>query len=163
MEGYKTAFGQESDGARIASDFCKMTTQTEKAQELIEAFEMFDSWEDRYRFLIDLGNDLPTFPENAKTEENLVHGCQSQVWIIPHQSDNQNLDFLATSDSAIVRGLIGILREIYAHQNPRDVVEFDITGLFQTLELDQNLSLGRRNGLEGMVLKIKQLATQMGV
>lgn len=137
------------------------TTQNEKAGELIEAFGLFDSWEDRYRFLIDMGRALPPLPTEARSEENRVHGCQSNVWMIPNATDDQKLDFLADSDSTIVKGLIAVLRQVYANQNPREVLEFDINGFLQTLELDQHLSLGRRNGVEGMVLKIKQLATQM--
>ena len=136
-------------------------TQQEHAQELVDAFEMFDSWEDRYRFLIDLGRDLPPLPDEAKTEENRVHGCQSNVWILPdvkRENEAPRIDFLADSDSTIVRGLIAILRSVYANQTPRDVLAFDIEELLRRLELDQHLSLGRRNGLEGMVTRVKQLA-----
>lgn len=136
-------------------------SQQEQAQELIDAFGLFDSWEDRYRFLIDMGRSLPPLPATARVEENRVHGCQSNVWMIPNPTGDGKLDFLADSDSTIVKGLIAVLRQVYAHQGPRDVLDFDINGFLQKLELDQHLSLGRRNGLEGMVVKIKQLATQM--
>ncbi len=138
-------------------------TQQENAQELVEAFEMFDNWEDRYRFLIDLGKKLPPLPEGARVEENLVHGCQSSVWMIAEpkrEADETRIDFLADSDSTIVRGLIAILRNIYSGQTPRDILQFDIDALLRRIELDQHLSLGRRNGLAGMVNRVKTLAAQ---
>jgi cysteine desulfuration protein SufE len=138
-------------------------TQTERADELVEAFEMFDNWEDRYRFLIDLGKKLPPLPENAKTEENLVQGCQSNVWMIAEpkrEADETRIDFIADSDSTIVRGLIAILRNVYSGETPRDILQFDIDALLRRIELDQHLSLGRRNGLAGMVNRVKTLAAQ---
>lgn len=136
-------------------------TQKERADELVEAFEMFDAWEDRYRFLIDLGKKLPPLPDEARNEENRVHGCQSNVWITPHSTENGELDFLADSDSTIVRGLIAVLRTVYSGETPANVLAFDIDGFLRQLELDQHLSLGRRNGLAGMVTRIKKLAVEM--
>jgi cysteine desulfuration protein SufE len=139
-------------------------TQQEKAEEIVDAFEMFDNWEDRYRFLIDLGKKLTPLPEGAKNEENRVHGCQSNVWMIaePSQEDSETkIEFIADSDSTIVRGLIAILHNVYSGETPRDILNFDIDGLMTRLGLDQHLSLGRRNGLAGMVTKVKTLATQL--
>ena len=138
-------------------------TQNERASELTEAFEMFDAWEDRYRFLIDMGRDLPVFPASEKTDANIVHGCQSQVWMIADSEDNQHIEFLADSDSTIVKGLIAILRSVYSGYTPREIIDFDVQGLLEKLGLDQHLSMGRRNGLAGMVTRIKTLATQMAV
>ena len=138
--------------------------QEDQAQELVDAFEMFDAWEDRYRFLIDLGRKLPPLPESAKTEENRVHGCQSNVWMIaePHtEAESTTIEFIADSDSTIVRGLIAILRSVYSGESPRDILSYDIDGLLRRLELDQHLSMGRRNGLAGMVSRVKSLATQL--
>ncbi len=136
-------------------------TQSERASELTEAFEMFDAWEDRYRFLIDMGRDLPAFPAHEKTESNIVHGCQSQVWMIAEPKDDNHIEFLADSDSTIVKGLIAILRSVYSGYTPREIIQFDVEGLLRNLGLDQHLSMGRRNGLAGMVTRIKTLATQM--
>lgn len=137
-------------------------TQTERASELVEAFEMFDAWEDRYRFLIDMGRDLPPFPVDQKTETNLVHGCQSQVWMIAESEDGgQAIEFIADSDSTIVKGLIAILRAVYSGYSPREILHFDVNGLLEQLGLDQHLSMGRRNGLAGMVARVKTLATQL--
>ena len=140
-------------------------TQQERAAELTEAFEMFDAWEDRYRFLIDLGRELPAFPAEQKTEANIVHGCQSQVWMIAEsradEREDERIEFLADSDSTIVKGLIAILRAVYSGYTPREILQFDVNGLLQSLGLDQHLSMGRRNGLAGMVTRVKTLATQM--
>lgn len=136
----------------------------EQAEELVDSFTLFDEWEDRYRFLIDLGKELPPLPDEARTEENRVHGCQSNVWLIAssHQeNDEKKIDFLADSDAHIVRGLIAILRRVYSGQSPSDILDFDIDGLFKKLGLDQHLSMGRRNGLAGMVSRIKSLASAM--
>lgn len=140
-----------------------MDNQQEIADDLVETFEMFDSWEDRYGVLIDFGKKLPPLDESDKIEENRVHGCQSQVWMIarPREEDGQTvIDFIAESDALIVKGLIAILRKIYAGQTPENILTFDINDFLQRLGFDQHLSSGRRNGLDGMVQKIKILAAQ---
>lgn len=137
--------------------------QKEIADDLVDTFEMFDSWEDRYGVLIDFGKKLPPLDEADKTEENRVHGCQSQVWMVakPRQENGQPvIDFIADSDALIVKGLIAILRKVYSGQPPQNILSFDITGLLQRLGLDQHLTTGRRNGLDGMVQRIKALAAQ---
>lgn len=135
-------------------------TQQEIADELVDSFEMFDAWEDRYRFLIDLGRKLPPLDEAEKTEENRVHGCQSNVWMVA-QRDNDKIDFIADSDSSIVRGLIAVLRRVYSGQTAQNILSFDIEPFFARLGFDQHLSMGRRNGLYGMVQRIKTLAASM--
>lgn len=137
-------------------------SQQEAAAEMIDTFAMFDEWEDRYRFLIDLGKELPPFPENEKTDVNKVHGCQSNVWLIAETEESgEAINFIADSDAHIVRGLIAILRRIYAHRSATEILEFDISGLMQEIGLDQHLSTGRRNGLAGMVARIKRLASEL--
>jgi len=136
-------------------------SQQGQADELIETFSLFDEWEDRYRFLIDLGRELPQFEDAAKIDSNKVHGCQSNVWIVAdarEESGAKIIDFLADSDAHIVRGLIAILRRLYAGRTPNEILNFDIEGFLKQLGLDQHLSTGRRNGLAGMVARIKQLA-----
>jgi sulfur transfer protein SufE len=140
-----------------------MTQQQESAEDLVDAFEMFEEWEDRYRFLIDMGGKLPPMDASEKTDENRVHGCQSSVWLTAHPQQSNGecvIDFAADSDSSIVRGLIAILRSVYAGQKPDDILAFDINALFTRLGLDQHLSIGRRNGLAGMVKRIRELAAQ---
>lgn len=137
--------------------------QKEIADDLVDTFEMFDSWEDRYGVLIDFGKKLPPLDEGDKVEENRVHGCQSQVWMVARerQEDGQTvIDFIADSDALIVKGLIAILRKIYSGQTPQNILSFDITAMLERLGLDQHLTTGRRNGLDGMVCRIKKLATQ---
>ncbi|RYX80802.1 SufE family protein [bacterium] len=138
-------------------------TPEEQGEELVEAFEMFDSWEDRYRFLIDMGRSMKPLTEADKTEENRVVGCQSNVWLVANvepQGGENVLHFRADSDSTIVRGLIALLTTVYDGQNPRTILDFDIDSLMQRLGLDQHLSIGRRNGMAGMVVRIKTLAAQ---
>ena len=141
------------------------TTQQEQAAELIETFSMFEEWEDRYRFLIDLGRELPPFADSDKTDANKVHGCQSNVWLVAHAGQNESgtpvIDFIADSDAHIVRGLIAVLRRLYAGREAGEILTFDIEGFLKQLGLDQHLSLGRRNGLAGMVARVKQLATEL--
>ena len=136
-------------------------TQQQQADDLTEAFEMFDDWEDKYRFLIDLGRKLPALPEIEKTEENRIHGCQSRVWVIAEKRsapEGEIVEFLADSDSDIVKGLISILRRVYYGQTAERILQFDIEGLLHRLELDQHLSMNRRNGLYEMIQRIKRLA-----
>lgn len=141
------------------------TSQQEQAEELIETFSIFDEWEDRYRFLIDLGRELPPFDETAKTDFNKVHGCQSNVWMIANARQDESsepiIDFVADSDAHIVRGLIAVLRRLYAGRTASEILNFDIEEFLKQLGLDQHLSIGRRNGLAGMVARVKQLATEL--
>ena len=129
--------------------------------ELAENFELFDDWEDRYRYIIDLGRKLPPFPEELKTEANKVRGCMSQVWMVPgHPADDANkFAFAADSDAHIVKGLIAVLGVLFSGKTPADIAAIDIDGSFKQLGLDQHLSPTRRNGLVSMVGKIKGYAT----
>ncbi|MDX1693868.1 MAG: SufE family protein [Ketobacteraceae bacterium] len=128
-------------------------------EDLIEDLAFFDSWEDRYRYIIDLGKKLPPMPEELKTEENFVHGCQSQVWIHASYDENSDcIDFLVESDAHIVRGLAAMVMAAYNHQTPRDILDFDIENYFEKTQLIQHLSPTRGNGLKSMVNKIRQLA-----
>jgi cysteine desulfuration protein SufE len=138
-------------------------TAEERAKQIIEDFELFDNWEDRYRYLIDIGRELPPLDEAAKTEENRVHGCQSNVWMVAQvreENGRRVIDFIADSDAHIVKGLIAILRRVYSGEPAEVILDFDIEGLLERLGLSQHLSLGRRNGLAGMVKRIKTLARE---
>lgn len=135
-------------------------TQQERASELVEDFNLFDDWEDRYRYLIDLGSQIPPLDEAAKSEENRVHGCQSNVWLVARaEGSAPRIDFVADSDSAIVKGLIAVLQRVYSGQPADAVLSFDIDALLDRLGLSQHLSMNRRNGLAGMVQRIKALAS----
>ena len=105
-----------------------MTSEVAEAQkELIEEFQFFDSWMDRYQYLIDLGRRLPDFPEELRTEENRIRGCQSQVWFVANKNDGR-LEFRAISDAAIVSGLIALLLRLYSGRYPQDADLCGITG-----------------------------------
>ena len=141
-------------------------SQKEEAQELVDAFEMFDDWEGRYSFLIDLGRKVPPMDDADKTEESRVHGCQSVVHMIA-QTKNQDgreiIDFIADSNSSLVKGLIAILHQIYSGREASEILSFDIEELLARLGLDQHITPGRRNGLEAMIARIKTLAASQAV
>lgn len=137
-------------------------TQEEQAEILIETFEMCDSWPDRYRTLIEMGYDMADMDDALKTEEHRVKGCMSQVWLVVTADERADgtpiLDFVADSDAAIVKGLTAILHTVYGGQSAEDILAFDIIELLGKLELSQHLSMNRRNGLNGMVKRIKTMA-----
>ena len=128
-------------------------------EELIENFSFFDDWTDRYRYLIDLGRKLPDLDEAHKTEANKVRGCQSQVWMVMTWDPTAStLSFEADSDSAIVKGLVAILKTLYSGQRPEAVMATDIDAVFREIGLDNHLSPNRRNGFYAMVNLIKAAA-----
>ena len=129
----------------------------ETLDELVDNFALFDDWEERYRYLIDLGRTLPAMDESLKTEENLVKGCTSRVWMQADLSGNE-LKFVADSDAHIVRGLIAILDRAYQGQALSNIQNIDIDGAFAKIGLDQNLSPNRRNGFFSMVERIQSFA-----
>ncbi|MCG8671141.1 MAG: SufE family protein [Pseudomonadales bacterium] len=130
-------------------------------EDLLEDLEFFDSWEDRYRYIIDLGKKLPDMPEAYKTDENFVHGCQSQVWIHGELNNTDNcLDLLVETDAHIVRGLAAMVMAAYNHQSPQTILDFDIDAYFEQTQLIQHLSPTRGNGLKSMVKKIQDLAAK---
>ena len=124
-----------------------------------ESFAFFDSWEDKYRFLIDLGRQLDNLPVEDRIEQNLVRGCQSQVWLVPTYDAKANRLHLAIdSDAHIVRGLIAVTLACYDGQSPTAIVDFDIEGVFAELDLVAHLSPSRGNGLRAMVARIRNIA-----
>lgn len=132
--------------------------ELETAQaELIDDFRLFDNWMDRYQYIIDLGRDLPEFPDEWRNEDNRIHGCQSQVWLST-ACNNGQLDFCAVSDSAIVSGLIAILMRVYAGK-PAAQIEAATPDFITEIGLDEHLSPTRSNGLGSMITAIKQAAT----
>ena len=122
-------------------------------QELIENFSYLPDWEDKYRYLIELGEKMPEFPESQKTDQNKVTGCQSQVWIIWSISDDK-YEFRATSDAVIVRGLEAVLLTFVNGKTADEIHALDLEGLFKQLGLEENLSPTRRNGFISMIGRI---------
>lgn len=133
--------------------------------DLVDEFEFLGSWEDRCEYLIDLGFELPTMPKEDQTEHNRVHGCQSLVWMtirpIEDESQETRLEIRADSDAMLVRGLIAILLTAYNGKTPSEVLDTDIASLFSTLGLDRHLSVARKNGLAGMVKRIREEALKL--
>lgn len=125
---------------------------------LVENFALFDDWEDRYRYLIELGKSLPPMDEVLKTDSSLVRGCTSRVWLVATKDAGGRFHFLADSDAHIVRGLIAIVLSAYEGKTAQDIRAVTIEEEFSKLGLDQHLSPNRRNGFFAMVDKIRQMA-----
>ena len=126
--------------------------------ELLENFEFLDDWEDRYSYLIELGDALEPMPEVLKVHDTKVEGCISQVWMVA-RPDGSRLHFIGDSDARIVRGLVGILMVIYQDKTPAEILAVDIEGIFKTLGLGTHLTANRRNGFVAMVGRIRALAS----
>ncbi|MEM9314953.1 MAG: SufE family protein [Pseudomonadota bacterium] len=127
------------------------------ATDIVENLSFFDTWEDRYRYIIDLGRELPELPADRRTEDRLVRGCQSQVWIDVGEQDGR-LQLLADSDAFIVKGLLAVVLAAYNNKDSKSVLDFDIDAYFDQLGLMQHLSPTRGNGLRAMVARIRDIA-----
>jgi cysteine desulfurase/selenocysteine lyase len=136
---------------------------TEAADELAELFEFLPDWAERYQAVIDMGEKLLPMPPAYKTDATRVHGCQSVVHLHgrPHPGNPTRLDFLADSDADLVRGLIALLQKVFAGQPAKEILAFDVEAFFRRLGLDQHLTTGRRNGLAGMVERIRAHAKKI--
>ncbi len=125
--------------------------------ELEDNFELLEDWEDKYRYIIDLGGRLEPLDEKFKTEEWKVRGCQSQVWLVPSKQ-NDKIHFIGDSDAVIVKGLIAIVLTIYSDKSPSEIKSIAVEDIFAKLGLSEHLSPSRRNGLIAMTEKIKYYA-----
>ncbi len=126
-------------------------------EELIENFSFFENWEEKYQYVIDLGNKLEPLDEAYKTEEWKVKGCQSQVWLVPHFAGGR-IHFAGDSDAILVKGIIAIILLIYNDKTPEEIKSIDVMKIFAKLGLEENLTPSRRNGMLSMVAKIKEYA-----
>ena len=125
-------------------------------QEIKDTFAFFDDWEDRYRYIIDLGKQLPDLDNEYRIDANLVQGCQSLVWIVvSHDATNDRMHFRLDSDAFIVRGLISIVLSVFQDHSPSHVCDLDIESIFEELDLLTHLSPTRGNGLRSMVGRIQ--------
>jgi cysteine desulfuration protein SufE len=131
---------------------------TAAQQEIIDEFSLFDDWMDRYQYLIDLGRRLPPFPEELRSEENRIRGCQSQVWFVAEEKDGR-LYFQAISDAAIVSGLIAVLLRLYSGRYPQDILDTP-PDFVEALQLQSHLSPTRSNGLSAMLQAIRRFAAE---
>jgi len=125
-------------------------------QDIIDEFAFFGDWTERYQYLIDLGKQLPPFPEDLKTEAYRVHGCQSMVWLVP-EGDAARMHFQAASDSAIVSGLIALVLRVYSDRSAREIVDAE-PRFIDAIGLAKHLSPTRSNGLAAMLAKLKAYA-----
>ncbi|MGB7012988.1 MAG: SufE family protein [Pseudolabrys sp.] len=127
--------------------------------EIVENFELLDEWDDRYRYVIELGRTLSPLPDSAHIDANKVQGCASQVWLLTHVKPNGSsgpvLSFEGDSDAHIVRGLIAILFALYSGKSAREILTTDALALFDSIGLRENLTLQRSNGLRSMVERIR--------
>lgn len=128
--------------------------------EIIENFEFLDDWDDRYRYLIELGRTLEPLPDEAHNETNKVRGCASQVWLLtsvaPGPDGAPVLNLLGDSDAHIVRGLVALTLAFFSGRPAKDILEADAQALFRTLGFEQHLTPQRSNGLRSMVERIKR-------
>lgn len=128
------------------------------SDDIIETLSFFDDWEERYKYIIDLGRELPPLDDAQRTDEHLVRGCQSQVWLVSQLRDDR-LFFDADSDAFIVKGLLAVVLAAYNGKRPADIRDFDIEQYFEQLNLIKHLSVTRGNGLRAMVQRIQATAT----
>ena len=133
-------------------------TLEEKKQQVIEDFSMYDEWLDKYEYLIEQGKNLEPFPEESKTEDKLIKGCQSRVWLDCEKKDGK-LFFKADSDAIITKGIISLLIDVYSGRTPQEIAEDDF-GFLDQIGLKENLSPTRAGGLASMVETIKKKAAE---
>ena len=131
-------------------------TLEEKKQQVIEDFSLYDEWLDKYEYLIELGKSLEAFPEEKKTDQNLIKGCQSRVWLDAEKRDGK-LYFTADSDAIITKGIISLLISVYSGRTPEEIASDDF-GFVADIGLKENLSPTRANGLVSMIETIRNFA-----
>ena len=131
--------------------------QNKEIDELIEDFSFFESWEDKYQYLIDMGRNVPQMAEDLKIDENKLRGCQSVVYFSNSYNDDGTITFMANSDAAIVQGLIALMLKVFSEKKPQEILDTDISFLKQ-IGLDEHLSPTRKNGLSSLVSSIKNAA-----
>ena len=132
-------------------------TLEEKKQQVVEDFSLYDEWLDKYEYLIELGKSLSPFPEGKKTEDRLIKGCQSRVWLDSELRDGR-LYFSADSDAIITKGIISLLIDVYSGRTPEEIAADDF-GFVADIGLKENLSPTRANGLVSMIETIKNVAS----
>ena len=139
-----------------------MEKQTKSLQEtesdVVDEFSMFDEWLDKYEYLIDLGKSLTDYPEEKKTDERLIKGCQSRVWL-DYKIDGGRIFFNADSDAIITKGIISLLIRIYSGRTPEEILSSDFS-VVDKIGLKENLSPTRANGLVSMIARIREIAAE---
>jgi cysteine desulfuration protein SufE len=125
-------------------------------EEIVDEFAMFDDWMQRYEYIIDLGKNLPLIDEAYKTDDNIIKGCQSKVWVHAEKQDDK-ISFTADSDAILTKGIIAILIRVFSNQNSEDILNADMS-FIDEIGLKEHLSATRANGLVSMIKKIKMYA-----
>jgi cysteine desulfuration protein SufE len=127
--------------------------------DILENFDLLDEWDDRYRYVIELGRELPPLAEAAHIDANKVQGCASQVWLVTHKKPDGGagpvLTFEGDSDAHIVRGLVAILFALYSGKHAKDILDIDALAIFERMGLRENLTPQRSNGLRSMIERIR--------
>lgn len=133
-----------------------MTSIKKIQEEIVEEFNMFDDWMQRYEYMIDLGKNLPLIEEHYKTDDRIIKGCQSKVWVHA-QMQGDRVAFTADSDAIITKGIIAILLRAWSGQKPQDIIDAD-TDFIDQIGLKEHLSPTRANGLVSMIKQLKMYA-----
>ena len=128
-----------------------------EVDELVEDFSYFESWEDKYQYLIDLGRSVPKMDEDLKIDQNKLKGCQSVVYFSNFFNSNGTITFVANSDAAIVQGLIALMLKVFSEKKPQEIIDTNINFL-EKIGLDEHLSPTRKNGLSSLITSIKNAA-----
>ena len=128
---------------------------------LLRNFSRCANWEEKYLYIIELGQRLPTLSEEAHNPENMIQGCQSQVWIIMQTNNDGVIELQGDSDAAIVKGLIAVVFILYDQMTPQDIVNFDVRPWFEKMALTQHLTPSRSQGLEAMIRAIRAKAANI--
>lgn len=134
-----------------------MSSIKTKQEDIIEEFSMFDDWMQRYEYMIELGKSLPLIDDKYKTEENIIKGCQSRVWLYAEMTDDQKVEFTADSDAIITKGIVAILIRVFSDEKPEDILEAN-TDFIDEIGLKEHLSPTRANGLVSMIKQMKMYA-----
>lgn len=130
----------------------------EAENEVVDTFSMYDEWLDKYEYLIELGKNLEAYPEECKTEDKLIKGCQSRVWL-DYKVQDGRIYFKADSDAIITKGIISLLISVYSGRTPEEIASSDF-GFIEKIGLKENLSPTRANGLASMIATIKAVALE---
>lgn len=131
-------------------------------EKLLRNFQRCDNWEEKYLYIIELGQRLPELTEQDRNPENSIQGCQSQVWIVMRQNAEGIVELQGDSDAAIVKGLIGVVFILYDQMTAQDIVNFDVRPWFEKMALAQHLTPSRSQGLEAMIRAIRTKAATIG-
>tara|TARA_B100000686_G_C16518937_1_gene826160 strand:- start:271 stop:690 length:420 start_codon:yes stop_codon:yes gene_type:complete len=136
----------------------------EKIEEILENMEFLDNWEDKYKYIIELGQSLDSFPDDLKNAQTKVNGCVSQVWLYSTVEnfgpDEKYIKFVGDSDAFIVKGLIAILIALYSNKKPDEILDINHADIFEKFGLESHISPQRSNGLLSMIERIKSDATR---